>query len=381
MDVNNIKEFIPTLHNFIQKGWETEGFKELTPVQRQSFPLIVDRQDVIAESPTGSGKTLAYIIPLLQQMQQEQKQVQVIILASSHELVMQIHQEVQTWTKGSEIGSTTLIGGANIKRQIDKLKKKPQIVIGTPGRIYELIKQKKLKMHEVKTIVLDEGDQLLVPEHSQTIQSIIKSTQKDRQLLLFSATLPEKVEQEAKEIMNKPTVIRIAEEEVNKPMVSHIYFESEARGKIEILRKLVRNHDLKALVFVRDIGNLTVLAEKLEYMGISVAVLHSDTKKQQRQQAIKNFRSGQLEILLATDVAARGLDIPDLTHVIHMDIPKELKQYIHRSGRTGRMGAEIEGTVISIVTTTEEQTLKKIGRKLGLDLKKKRLQKGEIIDG
>ncbi|MCT2534250.1 DEAD/DEAH box helicase [Aquibacillus koreensis] len=365
------------MRTFLEKAWNSSGFKELTPVQMKTSELIAEGEDLIVESPTGSGKTLAYLIPLLQKLDLDQVHTQIIVLASSHELVMQINTTLQDWIKDSGISSTTLIGGANIKRQVEKLKKKPKIVVGTPGRVHELIKMKKLKVHEVKTVVLDEADQLLVPEHRSTIDSIIKGTPQVRQILLFSATLPESVENEAMTFMQQPKVIRISKKEINHPPVDHLYFVCEAREKIEVLRKLIRIIDGKALVFFSDINNLSVIAEKLEYKGIIASTLHSSSKKQEREQAIKKFRTGQSDVLLATDVAARGLDIQDLTHVIHMDISPDTAQYIHRSGRTGRLGSE-GGTVISIVSGGEIKNLKKISRDQGFILEEKSLYKGQI---
>ncbi|WP_407272864.1 DEAD/DEAH box helicase [Radiobacillus sp. PE A8.2] len=379
MENFTLQDIVADAKPFLQSAWNKSGFEKPTAIQVKTAAFITEGKDVIAESPTGSGKTLAYLMPLLQRIDHNKKDVQVVVLASSHELVMQINQEVQSWSQDSGISSATLIGGANVKRQIDKLKKKPQLVVGTPGRIQELINQKKLKMHNVKTIVLDEADQLLVPEHLSTIQQIIKSTLSDRQLLLFSATLSGVIENNAKGIMNDPEIIRVSAKDVDRPVTDYIYFVSEARDKIEFLRKLVRNHDMKALVFVRDINTLSVLAEKLDYMGIASGVLHSDTKKQEREKSIKEFREGKSELLLATDVAARGLDIPDLSHVIHMDLPLESNQYIHRSGRTGRLGSTT-GTVISIVTVAEERELKKFARKLDITVIKKELSRGNIID-
>ncbi|KAB8126155.1 DEAD/DEAH box helicase [Gracilibacillus oryzae] len=378
-NTQTLSEALAELKPFLQTAWDKSGFEKLTAIQLKTARSIIEEKDIIAESPTGSGKTLAYLLPLLQQIDPTQKNTQVVILASSHELVMQIHQQVQEWSMDSGIGSTTLIGGANVKRQIEKLKKKPQIVIGTPGRMNELINQKKLKMHQVKTIVLDEADQLLVPEHLSTIENIVKSTLSERQMLVFSATLPETVQSKAEEIMNSPEVIRIGKEDDDRPNVDYIYLVCEARDKIESLRRLVRNQKMKALVFVKDISTLSVLAEKLRFMGINAGVLHSDSKKQERTKAIKEFREGKSELLLASDVAARGLDIPDLSHVIHMDLPKEMAQFVHRSGRTGRLGSE-SGTVVAIVTESEERQLQKFSRQLDLSVSKKTLFKGELVD-
>ncbi|MCA1032622.1 DEAD/DEAH box helicase [Bacillus timonensis] len=364
---------------FLQKGWEKAGFDQPTAIQSQAIPLIEQGKDVLAESPTGTGKTLAYLLPLLSKIEVEQKELQAVILASSHELVMQIHQEIQKWGEGSGITSGSFIGGANLKRQLEKLKKRPQIVVGTPGRLLELIKQKKLKMHTVKTIVLDEGDQLLVPEHIHTVNQVVKSSLKDRQVVLFSATLPEATEQAARELMDDPVLVKVTKEQVDTPEVEHIYFVSENRDKIQILEKLSRLDGMNGFAFLNDIGELAVAAEKLAYKNIDIVALHSELKKQDRAKVIQSFKAGKYPILLTTDVAARGLDVAGLAYVIHVDFPKELTQYIHRSGRTGRMGST-SGTVISIVTPREERNLKQFARKLGVTVHKKRLSHGKIVE-
>lgn len=374
MSENMIEKMKP----FIQAAWEKAGFTQPTTIQSKAIPFILDGVDVIAESPTGTGKTLAYLLPVLNAIDSTKKTIQAVILASSQELVMQIQSEVQTWSENSGIRAATFIGGANVKRQLEKIKKNPHVIIGTPGRTLELIKQKKLKMHEVKTIVLDEGDQLLTQEHRGTVTDIIKSTLKERQVLLFSATLPNPTETLARELTAGAEVIKVEKDEtINAANVEHIYFTSEPRDKILILEKISRL-DVKALVFMKDIGNLTVASEKLNYKGINVAILHSDLNKDKRKNALKDFRNGKTNLLLATDVAARGLDIKGITHVVHFDFPKDIKQYIHRSGRTGRFGAE--GTVLSIVTDREERELKKFARELEIPLSEKVFFKGEIIN-
>lgn len=364
---------------FLQEAWQASGFEQSTVIQNKTSSLIGEGRDIIAEAPTGSGKTVAYLLPLLQKTDATKKQIQVVILASSHELVMQIHQEIQKWTKGSGITSASLIGGANITRQIDKLKKKPQIVAGTPGRVLELINRKKVKMHEVQTLVLDEADQLIVPEHMGTIENIMKSTRKERQLLLFSATIPREMEDIATPFMKNPAVIRVQEAETNKPKVDHVYLVCEAREKMDLLRKMTNIPNSKALAFMRDIGNLSVLAEKLIYQGLTVGVLHSDTGKEQRAKALKTFRTSDEALLLATDVAARGLDIEDLTYIVNVDLPKDNTQYKHRAGRTGRLGST-GGTVISLIEPHELKQLKKLVEPFDVKLQEKMLYKGQLAN-
>ncbi|MBB6452359.1 superfamily II DNA/RNA helicase [Salirhabdus euzebyi] len=371
-------ELLNTFKPFIKEAWEKENFTKPTSIQEQAIPTILEGKDVIAESPTGTGKTLAYLLPILQNIDVANSGVQAVILASSHELVMQINQEIQKWTMNEPINSASFIGGANVKRQLEKLKKRPQIIVGTPGRTYELIKMKKVKMNHVKMIVLDEADQLLVAEHIPTVQNIVKSALADRQIVVFSATLKEETEKVATSLLQNPEKIRIEKEDALPP-VEHIYFECEARDKIEFVRKLGRLDKMRGIAFMKDIGNLSVFAEKLAYKGLPIAVIHGDTKKQDRAKAIQEFRSGKKPLLLATDVAARGLDIEGVTHVIHIDVPEEVNQYVHRSGRTGRLGSSF-GTIISLVTSREERTIKQLARKLGIDVQKKVLIKGQIRD-
>lgn len=358
----------PFLHNaqsFIQENRNASGFQKPTPVQEQAAQLIMDGKDVIAESPTGTGKTLAYALPVLERIKPEQKHPQAVILAPSRELVMQIFQVIQDWKAGSELRAASLIGGANVKKQVEKLKKHPHIIVGTPGRVFELIKAKKLKMHEVKTIVLDETDQLVLPEHRETMKQIIKTTLRDRQLLCFSATLKKETEDVLRELAQEPEVLKVQRSKAEAGKVKHQYLICDQRDKVKLLQKLSRLEGMQALVFVRDIGNLSVYAEKLAYHHVELGVLHSEAKKMERAKIIATFEDGEFPLLLATDIAARGLDIENLPYVIHADIPDE-DGYVHRSGRTGRAGKE--GNVLSLVTKLEESKLKKMAKKLGVEL-------------
>ncbi|MEC1543842.1 DEAD/DEAH box helicase [Bacillus halotolerans] len=359
----------PFLHNaqsFIKENWNASGFEKPTPVQEQAAQLIMEGKDVIAESPTGTGKTLAYALPVLERIKPDQKHPQAVILAPSRELVMQIFQVIQDWKTGSELRAVSLIGGANVKKQVEKLKKNhPHIIVGTPGRVFELIQAKKLKMHEVKKIVLDETDQLVLPEHRETIKQIIKTTLRDRQLLCFSATLKKETEDVLRDMTKEPEVLKVERSKAEAGKVKHQYIICDQRDKVKLLQKLSRLHGMQALVFVRDIGNLSVYAEKLAYHHVDLGILHSEAKKMERAKIIKAFEQGEFPLLLATDIAARGLDIENLPYVIHADIPDE-DSYVHRSGRTGRAGKE--GNVLSLVTRMEESKLKKMAKKLGVEL-------------
>lgn len=371
--------FLEKLEPFLQQAWHKAGFETPTAIQDTTIPLLIEGKDVIAESPTGTGKTLAYLLPLLNRIDPALPSLQVVVLASSQELVMQVYQEFQKWSEGSGIRGTSIIGGANMKRQLEKLKKRPQVIFATPGRLLELIKQKKVKMHEVKTIVLDEADQLLVAEHRGSVQNIVKSTLQDRQVVLFSATLKPETEQLGKELTKDAEVVRVEKDEkASEGKVEHFYFICEQRDKIKLLEKIARLPEIKVLAFINDISEVSVAAAKLNFKELSVGLLHSELSKMEREKALREFRSGKLNMLIATDVAARGLDIPGVTHVVNIDLPRDITQYVHRAGRTARMGAS--GMVLSLVTEREERDIKRYCRDLKVPVDKRIFYKGQISE-
>ncbi|MFC0188587.1 DEAD/DEAH box helicase [Fictibacillus aquaticus] len=362
---------------YINKAWAKAGFGEPTPVQKQVFESVHDRQDAIIESPTGTGKTLAYLLPVLKNMTSDVQNAQLIVLAPTRELAMQIYEVCQQYTEGSGLTGATLIGGANMQRQLDKLKKKPQYIVGTPGRVREILQMKKLKMQDVKTIVVDEADSILESGLKGEIEQIVKATFKDRQLLFVSATMTKKAEEWAKSSTNEAVIIKVKQDQLPKSNLLHFYMVSELRDKVETLRKIIKNiTPLKAIVFVNGSSRLDEVAAKLEYRGAAIGVLAGNSTKEERQKVMREFRKDAVPVLMTTDVAARGLDISDVTHVIHFDQPDDDQLYIHRSGRTGRMGKE--GAVISLVTKTEETILKKWAAKLNLPLQKRSIVAGEI---
>lgn len=362
-----------------EETWKEAGFGTYTPVQEKVIPFMLEGRDVLVESPTGTGKTLAYVIPIIEKMQVEKKLPQAIILAPSKELSMQILEVVQTWGKPSGVRATSIIGGANPKRQLDKLKKQPHIIVGTPGRILELVKQKKIKTHEVKTLVLDEVDQLFLPEHTQAMSDIIKSTLADqRQLAMFSATLPKETEEQGRSITKDAELIRIDRNAEKNDQVEHFFMVCEPREKIDLIRKIVRMDSMKkekSLAFMREVRDVLTATEKLNYKNLEIAPLHSDLSKEDRAASMRKFRKGELPLMLATDVATRGLDITDVTYVIHMDVASDLDQYIHRSGRTGRAGAS--GTVLSFVSPQEVKQVKKYARDLNVELNEVTIYRGD----
>lgn len=363
---------------FIYEALTKQGIIELMPVQTRVMPYFESQSDMIVTAPTGSGKTLAYLLPILNKLNEDTLDLQTVILASSHELVMQIVDLIQQLKEGSTIRVQALIGGANVKRQIEKLKKKPHIVVGTPGRIAELINQKKLKMHKVTTIVLDEVDQLITPDHLPAIDRVILSTDQSRHIACFSATVSNDARNVLAEWMNAPEFIQIKREELTLPDVTHGYILCEKREKFDQLRKLLHADKQKSLVFFNDIDALEKTYERLTYHHLESLMLHSDLNKDLRKNSIKSFKQGDCHVMLTTDVSSRGLDVDDLRTVIQMDIPREVNQYVHRAGRTGRLGSS-DGQVISIVTKPEYQALKKITNHLNVEITQFELSRGQLI--
>ncbi|MFZ3590904.1 DEAD/DEAH box helicase [Bacillus sp. DJP31] len=366
-------------HPYIKEAWEKAGFTTLTDVQKKAIPTMLENKDVIVESPPGTGKTLGYLVPIFQSLNESLKSPQAVVVAPTKELVMQIHEEATRFLKDSPFSSASFIGGADLKRQLEKFKKHPQIIIGTPHRIVELIELKKLKMHEVKTVVLDEADQLISSGVTKEVDRIIQSTLRDRHLVAFSATIPDNTSKLLEKLMKEPVKIRIETSFELKEKIKQVYIVCERREKIDFLRKILYTEpNVKAIAFINDAFHLEALAEKMKYKKIEAGVLFSQSTQAEREATIKKFRIGKYQLLLATDVASRGLDIEGVTHVIHLDIPESIDQFVHRSGRTGRMGAS--GTVVSIVTANEEKSLLAFDRKLTLSLEKMTLHNGEWTD-
>ena len=361
-------------------GLEKSGFKIPTEIQQNVIPIALENKDIIGQSETGTGKTLAYLIPILNKINVN-KELQAIILAPTHELAIQIQRQIEALTKASDIDiiSAVIIGNVNIKRQIEKLKEKPNIIVGTPGRIIELLNLRKIKAHTVKTIVIDEADRMLDENNIDGVKAVIKSTLKERQLMLFSATVSSEAERIAKDIMNEPEIIKVKEKQAVAEEISHMYFVCEKRDKIVLLRKLVRSiNPERAIVFINNSEEIELMAEKLKFHKLKAEGLHGTTIKSDRKKAMDDFKSGKLQLLVASDIAARGLDIKGVTHIFNLDIPKDPKYYLHRAGRTGRAGNT--GVAISIVTEQEIALIQKYERTFDISIALKDIYLGKIVD-
>lgn len=363
-----------------------EGLKKVniinpTPIQSKVIPIALEKKDLVGQSQTGSGKTLAYLLPLFQNIDSSKREMQALILAPTHELVMQIDSEIKLLSENSEAGitSTPIIGEVNAKRQIEKLKEKPHIIVGSVGRVLELISQKKIKAHTIKTIVLDEADNLLAKDKLSTVRNIIKTTLRDRQLMAFSATIHEETLALAKELMKEPQVLRVEDTDTVNENIEHIYFLSDPREKIETLRKLIASINPKrAIVFLNRNEEVDLATVKLKYHHINAEGIYSNTSKEDRKKALEGFRSGKVQLLISSDIAARGLDVKDVTHIFNLNLPSDPKEYLHRSGRTGRAGDF--GTSISIISPIELSLIKKYEKNLNINIQPKKIVKGKIFD-
>ena len=355
------------------------GVVEPTSIQIEAIPILCAGKDVIAQSQTGTGKTYAYLLPMLQKIDVLLKKLQVIILVPTRELGMQIIQVIEQLTIGTTLLAQPLIGGASIDRQIDKLRLHPQIVVGTPGRLLELIKVKKLSMHDVKSIVIDEADQVFSLGSATEVEAILKSVMRDRQILFFSATMPEAIQTVVQRWMKDPVYIQVDPAQRTAATLEHLYFITEAREKIDTLRRLVRLYNPKsAIVFINETDDAAEVVSKLKYVGLSMEAIYGDAEKQDRARVMNAFREGRFQLLLATDVAARGLDLTNVTHVINLDLPTDADHYVHRAGRTGRMGRQ--GTVISIITKKEQFIIDKFSKTLHTPFAQRAMYEGRVID-
>ena len=356
------------------------GFTEPMPIQEQAIPQALTGVNIVGQSATGSGKTLAYLLPALAQIKPDSPALQALVLAPTYELAMQISQQLQQviQNSGLPLRSMALIGGANIARQIDNLKKKPQIVVGSAGRILELQKKGKLKLQQVKVLVLDEFDRLLDDQNQESVAKVQSCLDKQCQYLLFSATASGKALDRA-QFLAEPKIIKINERTALQPQLENYYFIVEFRDKIDILRKLTKTLAVKrGLVFVNKIYDVEKTIEKLAHQGITAASLIGSDDKMARKNAVADFAKGKVTLLLATDLAARGLDIPGVDYVFNLDLPENDKVYLHRVGRTGRAGAK--GTAISLVDSKEIMKLVTIGKKLSVNFQAKKLLQGKVED-
>ena len=360
----------------IRKAIEELGFEHPTPVQEEVIPyLLGEGNDVIALAQTGTGKTAAYGLPLIQKVNPQQKHTQALILSPTRELCLQISDSLSDFSK--YIKGLTVVpvyGGTSIETQIKALKKGTQIIVATPGRLIDLIHRGVAKLENVTNVVLDEADEMLNMGFSESINEILECVPKDRNTLLFSATMSKEIERIARNYLTNYKEIVVGSRNEGAESVNHIYYMVNAKDKYLALKRIVDYYpSIFAIIFCRTKRETQEIADKLIHDGYNAEALHGDLSQQQRDLTMQKFRKHTTQFLVATDVAARGLDVDDLTHVINFGLPDDIESYTHRSGRTGRAGKK--GTSISIIHTRERSKMHAIEKVIS-----KAFVEGEIPD-
>lgn len=365
------------LNPLIIKAITELGYTAPTPVQEKAIPHIINSdQDLVALAQTGTGKTAAFGLPILSRINIGSKKVQAIILCPTRELCLQIYNDLASFSKYMpELKVVPVFGGASISVQIRDLKKGAQIVVGTPGRVQDLLNRKVLDISAIDYLVLDEADEMLNMGFKEEIDEILKTTPKGKRTLLFSATMPRAIASIASKYMNDPYEISVGEKNSSAKKIKHVYYVVNDRERYEALRRVLDfETDTYGIVFCRTKVETQEVASKLMQDGYPAEAIHGDLSQDQRTKVMNRFRKRNIQLLVATDVAARGIDVKDLTHVINYNLPDSLETYTHRSGRTGR--ADSSGVSMIIINNREVRQIKNIERKIGVTFEKLLVPKG-----
>jgi ATP-dependent RNA helicase DeaD len=343
----------------VMKGIKELGFTDLFPIQAQAIIPLLKGKDVIGQAQTGTGKTAAFGIPMVERIDQQKKKVQGLVLAPTRELAIQVAQRISRFSKYKKIKVLPIYGGESINKQIHELHRGVHIVVGTPGRIIDHLKRRTLNLTSTKVVVLDEADRMLDMGFIEDINYILAQVPKNRQMSLFSATIDKSVMKICHKYMLNPEKILVSKDEIALEQLSQYYMVVNSRNKIDYLLNMLKEKNLeKAIIFCNTRRSTDWLARKLRYHRYSAEPLHAGFTQAQRQRVTSAFRKGKFNFLVATDVAARGLDIQGITHIVNYDVPIEAQVYFHRIGRTARNGGE--GTAITLVGYGEIPDLNKI---------------------
>ncbi|WP_246939538.1 DEAD/DEAH box helicase [Bacillus pinisoli] len=369
------------MQNFIQLGvsqplqhaLKKNGIAVPTPIQEQAIPHILAGRDVLAQAQTGTGKTISFILPILDQINIDQGYIQALIVSPTRELAIQITNEFQKY-KSEEINVLAVYGGQDVERQLKRLAGNVHIVVGTPGRILDHLRRETIELQNVSMLVLDEADQMLHIGFINEVETIISETSSTRQTMLFSATLTDQVKKVSQKYLRNPVSVKIAEEHKTLDEIKQLVYETTDRQKQASLCQIIDEHrPFLAVIFCRTKRRADKLYENLKGLGYNCDVLHGDLSQPKRERVMDRFREADIQYLIATDVAARGLDVEGVTHVFNYDLPEDVDSYIHRIGRTGRAGSK--GLAITFVTPKDFSQLKIIEKGIGLTLPKRTLVK------
>ncbi|MDB5078499.1 MAG: box helicase domain protein [Chloroflexi bacterium] len=347
------------------------GYEEPTPIQEQTIQLLLNGADVIAQAQTGTGKTAAFALPIIEKMDTTIRNPQALVLTPTRELAVQVAEAFHSYGKYRPFSVLPVYGGQPIERQLRILKQGVQVVVGTPGRVLDHIRRGTLKLSQVQMVALDEADEMLDMGFIEDIETILKETPTTRQMALFSATMPAQITSLAKRYMNKPQRITVKAEQMTVPQIRQTYYEVGRRDKFEVLvRVLDYERPTSAIIFCRTKLEVDTLGQRLTARAYSAETLHGDLNQTQRDRVMARFKGEKVELLIATDVAARGLDIEHVSHVINFDIPLDPEAYVHRIGRTGRAGRT--GSAITLVTAREGRLLQAIQKATGAAIQRMR---------
>ena len=368
------------LSSEIQLAIEELGFEQPTPIQEKVVPFLLEKkQDMVALAQTGTGKTAAFGLPIIQQIDLSKKATQVLILSPTRELALQIASDINNFSKYlPKINVAVVYGGADIKKQIGEVTRGAQIVVGTPGRTLDLIKRKKLKVNEIDWLVLDEADEMLSMGFKEELDAILENSPKEKQTLLFSATMPNEIVAIANKYMTNPFEISIGKKNTGAENVEHHFYVIHAKDRYLALKRVADiNPNIYGIIFCRTRMETKEIADKLIQDGYNADALHGDLSQAQRDHVMARFRSKHLQMLVATDVAARGLDVNDLTHVINYNLPDDPEIYIHRSGRTGRAGKK--GISVTLIHLREKSKLRQVEKMVNNPFIQKKVPAGREI--
>ena len=363
------------------KAINRKGFEEPTEIQAMTIPVMLkDDRNIIAQAQTGTGKTAAFGLPLIDMISVSSKTVQALILAPTRELAIQVSEEINSLKGDKKLTVIPIYGGQSIDQQLRRLRKGVHIVVGTPGRIIDHIHRKTLKLENIEHLILDEADEMLNMGFIEDMEEIMKHTNDDKRTLLFSATMPKKIKDLAHKYMGDYELLAVTKKQLTTNLTEQIYFEVKASDKFEALSRIIDlEEDFYGLVFCRTKSDVDAVSSRLSDRGYDAEAIHGDISQGQRERTLAKFRKKKTNILVATDVAARGIDVNDLTHVINYSLPYDPESYVHRIGRTGRAGKE--GTAITFITPSEYSRLMSIQRFAKSDIKKSRVPSvNEIIE-
>ncbi|AUS09073.1 ATP-dependent helicase [Laceyella sacchari] len=362
----------------ILKGIQDIGFEEASPIQAECIPAVLRGEDVIGQAQTGTGKTAAFGIPVLERIDTSHQAVQAMILAPTRELAIQVSEEMRRIGRPKRVKTLPIYGGQAIGRQIKALQQGVHVVIGTPGRLLDHLRRGTIDTSSVEIMVLDEADEMLDMGFIDDIEAVFQYLPKQRQLLLFSATMPTTIRQLAQKYMRKPKYITVNRGEVTVPVIKQVYYRVLENHKIDALCRILDSEEVDlSIVFCRTKKGVDELTDALQARGYLAGGLHGDLAQQQRDRVMNAFRQGEVELLVATDVAARGIDVGSVSHVINFDIPQDVESYVHRIGRTGRAGRK--GFALTLVTPREMKQLRTIEQETGVKLRARELPSLEEV--